>query len=217
MDTQLARNGSNGADSGAAANGKYAVRQPRRAVILAAGMGSRLGGVCKALLTDSEGQSYLARCVLTARAAGVHDIVVVVGSPFGDEVCVEAQRLQVSVTSNPEPKRGMASSVSFGFSHVAEHFASADCALLWPVDHAHVRSETLDTLFAEQGDIVVPTHQGRGGHPTLFSRALWPELVACTGAPDGARSVVCAQAERVTRVEVADPGVVRDVDEPGDR
>jgi len=90
------------------------------AVILAAGAGTRLGGVAKALLTGADGRTFLARVVGTAHEAGTDDIVVVVGPPFGDAVAAGARELGARVVVNPQPERGMASSVALGFGALDE-------------------------------------------------------------------------------------------------
>lgn len=187
------------------------------AVILAAGAGRRLGGVAKALLRHG-GQSYLAAIAATARAVGSIDAVVVVGEPFGAEVAAHARQLDLRVRVNPAPGRGMASSVALGFAAIAGGPAAA--AWLWPVDHPAVTAATLRALAAALGDasaaeVARPVYRGRGGHPPLVARALWPALAACAGHPDGARGVL--RAVRAIAVEVDDPGVVHDVDTPADR
>ena len=182
-------------------------------VILAAGSGRRLGGAAKALLRDSQGRSFLEVVAARARAAGVTEIAVVVGPPYGDEVSAEVERLSLDVVRNPNPARGMASSVALGFAHLLET-ATAGSALLWPVDHAAVTGATVSAVLAAAGEIAVPTYGGRGGHPTLFRVSVWPELAACADAADGARSVVRSDAARVNRFAVDDPGVLADVDTP---
>jgi CTP:molybdopterin cytidylyltransferase MocA len=189
------------------------------AVILAAGEGRRLGGVAKALLPHPAG-SYLAAIAATARAVGLVDAVVVVGAPFGDEVAAHARQLGLRVRVNPAPARGMASSVALGFAAIAGGPAAA--AWLWPVDHPAVTAGTLRRLVAALEDpagagaeVVRPCHRGRGGHPPLIARAVWPALAACAGRADGARGVL--RAARVAAVEVDDPGVIHDVDTPADR
>ena len=187
------------------------------AVILAAGAGQRLGGVAKALLPHPAG-SYLAAIAATARAVGLVDAVVVVGAPFGDEVAAHARQLGLRVRVNPAPERGMASSVALGFAAIAGGPAAA--AWLWPVDHPAIEAATLRRLvdaFYAAGDaeVVRPIHRGRGGHPPLVARALWPALAACADHPDGARGVL--RAARAIAIEVDDPGVVHDVDTADDR
>ena len=184
------------------------------AVILAAGAGRRLGGVAKALL-PYRGRSYLATIAAAARAVGLVDAVVVVGAPFGAEVAAHARQLGLRVRVNPDPSRGMASSVALGFAAIANGPAAA--AWLWPVDHPAVAEATLRALLAAIADhqVAQPRHRALGGHPPLIARALWPRLAACGGEPGGARDVLRA-ASRIA-VEVDDPGVARDVDTPADR
>jgi molybdenum cofactor cytidylyltransferase len=185
-------------------------------VVLAAGAGRRLGGVAKALLDDG-GRSFLERVAAGAAAAGVTEIVVVVGEPHREVTTAAAARLGLSVVVNPRPERGMGSSVACGFSHAQAQWRG-DAALLWPVDHARVRAETVRAILAAAaGDrVVVPVWRGRGGHPVAFGRGLWPELCACATAAEGARSVVRADPARVVRVDLDDPGVIADVDTPAD-
>ncbi len=181
------------------------------AVVLAAGRGARLGGVAKALLAI-EGESFLARI---ARAVD-GDALVVVGPPHGEAVAAEAARLGLPVAWNPAPERGMASSVSTGFAALRDR--GDDAALLWPVDVARVAPATVSqvALAAAADLIAVPTWQERGGHPSAFGRAVWPELVACLALPAGALSVLHRDPARVRRIPVDDPGILADVDHPGD-
>jgi molybdenum cofactor cytidylyltransferase len=178
------------------------------AVILAAGAGSRMGGVAKALLRIDD-TTYLSRILATARA---DDAVVVVAAPFGDAVATEARRLGARVVVNPDPARGMASSVALGFGALRD----GDAAWLWPVDHPHVTVETLRALQAAVADhdVARPRYQGRGGHPPLIARKAWPRLAACDGVDGGARAILAALD--VVDVAVDDAGVVRDIDTPED-
>ncbi len=186
-------------------------------VIVAAGAGRRLGGVAKALLPAGSA-SFLATIAATAADAGAGRAVVVIGPPHGERVADEARRLGLEVVDNPDPDRGMSSSVAIGFEHALERFAGAAAALLWPVDHARVARATVARLVSEvdAGRAVIPTWRGRGGHPTAFGRALWPELAGCAALPRGARSVLDSDAGRVLRIEVDDPGVTADVDRAED-
>lgn len=184
------------------------------AVILAAGAGTRLGGVAKALLARRDGSTFLASIVASARAAGVVEAIVVVGPPYGDEIEKYALELDCRIAVNPAPERGMASSVAVGFAAMAH----TDCtsAWLWPVDHPDVVPATLRALIASLGShaAVRPVYRGRGGHPPLINAALWPQLAQCGDVQGGARAVL-AEAD-VLDLAVEDAGCVRDVDTPDD-
>lgn len=186
------------------------------AVVLAAGRGRRLGGVAKALL-EIDGEAFLDRIARRCHDAGVSDVVVVVGEPYREAVAKRASELGLVVIENPEPERGMASSVAVGFGFALETWAAA-AALLWPVDHPRVSSETVGELCRRSHSerVAVPTYRGRGGHPVLVGRELWEQLAACADFEAGARTVFRHNRELVTRFEVVDSGVVSDVDRPED-
>lgn len=177
------------------------------AVILAAGAGTRLGGVAKALLPIGD-HTYLGRIVATARAANVTELIVVVAQPHGDVVRPTALALGALVVDNPHPEGGMASSIARGFAALT----ACDAAFLWPVDHPFVAATTLRSLrYALATHAAArPRYQNRGGHPPLVARALWDELVRCADRAGGARAVLAAAD--VIDVSVEDAGVVRDVD-----
>jgi molybdenum cofactor cytidylyltransferase len=188
------------------------------AVVLAAGAGRRLGGVAKALLR-TDATTYLERIVTTARAASVEHIVVVVGPPWNAVVRAEASRLDLDashVVENPEPDRGMASSIALGFRHLIDRSRDVVAAYLWPVDHPFVRAETARALHDSLGEHAAarPRYRARGGHPPLIARDAWPALASCERVDGGARAVLATLD--VIDVEVDDPGVVRDVDVPAD-
>ena len=63
--------------------------------------------------------------------------------------------------------------------------------------------------------MVVPVHGERRGHPVIFGRAVFKELLE---APDdlGARAVVRADPARVLEVAVQDPSVLEDFNTPGE-
>lgn len=184
------------------------------AVVLAAGAGRRMGGVAKALLR-TEGSSFLERIVTTARAANVERIVVVVGPPFAEAVRDEAKRLSIrggDIVDNPDPDRGMASSIELGFRNLRD----ASMAYLWPVDHPDVTRATLELLARKIAthDAARPTFGGRGGHPPLLAKLLFSPMMVCSQEPQGARSVLATRD--VIDVPVEDPGVILDVDRPED-
>jgi len=187
-------------------------------VVLAAGAGRRLGVVAKALLRLPNGASHLETVCASAEEAGAGIGVVVVGEPHRAVTEAEARRLGWPCIVNPAPERGMATSVEVGFAYVRARFGSARAALLWPVDHARARVETVGQLvgLAAADRIAVPTFAGRGGHPTLFGRDTWPALARCAELEQGARTVLGEDPQRVIRIDVDDPGVVIDVDTPAD-
>lgn len=75
-----------------------------------------------------------------------------------------------------------------------------------------------DALQPARGLVLLPSYQGRRGHPVLLSRAVWPEVFAL--APDEPLStVVQRDPARIRDVAVDDAGILRNRNErrPADR
>ena len=165
-------------------------------------------GHAKAMLTlGPAGSTFVDAITDALRAAGVPLWRIVVAPGFA------ARRDQDVV--NPDPSLGMLSSIQCGLGDFAE---PPDAVLVWPVDHPLVAPETVVAIIAafkrENAPVVVPTYQGRRGHPVLFAARVFPELLAADRSR-GAREVVHAHADRV-ELELGDPGVIEDIDTPAD-
>jgi len=63
--------------------------------------------------------------------------------------------------------------------------------------------------------IVVPVHRGERGHPLLLSVRYRAEILERHDAV-GLRGLLAAHPEDVLELEVADPAVLSDMDEPDD-
>lgn len=180
------------------------------AVLLAAGASTRMGEP-KALLRTPDGRRYLEAIVETARAAGCDEVVVVLGPPHGESIRA-ALPPAVTAAWNAEPERGMLSSVQAGIAALPGGVAAA---LVWPVDIPFVAVATARTLVVHDGTIVVPVHNGRGGHPLRVARDHFAEIMTLDPAR-GLKALLDAHAAEVVRLPVADAAVLVDVDTPDD-
>jgi molybdenum cofactor cytidylyltransferase len=61
--------------------------------------------------------------------------------------------------------------------------------------------------------LVIPRFQGRRGHPVCAARWLIPEFLALPVEAQ-AREIVHRHAAEACYVDVDDPGILRDVDDP---
>jgi molybdenum cofactor cytidylyltransferase len=182
------------------------------AIILAAGASQRMG-YPKALLRY-RGQTFLGTIVVACRAVGIARAVVVLGPDEG-KVLQEVDLQGTTVLRNPDPASGPLASLQLALARVLNH--PVEAVLVWHVDRPHVSLTTIQALVERFGqgqpDIVLPVHGGRRGHPVLFGRRVFGELLN-TPQQAGARAVVHADPARVAAVPVDDPAVVEDVDTP---
>jgi CTP:molybdopterin cytidylyltransferase MocA len=184
------------------------------AIILAAGASERMG-YPKALLAY-RGRPFLAGIVDACYAAGIEKRVVVLGY-YADKIREEIDLSQVVVAMNDDLAAGPIGSIRAGLAALAP--SPVDAVVVWPVDRPHVAVATvesiLDAFRAGHQPIVVPTYGGKRGHPVLFGRRVFAELI---GAPNdlGARAVVHRDPARVTEVPVEDPAILEDFNTPDD-
>lgn len=188
------------------------------AVVLAAGSGKRMGGGGKALLVEN-GLSFLERVAGISRGGGCASVWVVIreGQPETEAL---AGVLDVHVVRNPEPDRGMFSSVQCALRAALKAEPPADGFLLFPVDHPRVMRETVHTLvrtFDEnpRGAYLQPVHSGRGGHPIGVSAKDARTLLSFD--PSAILKEALAQAGLVPwPVPVEDPGIRDNLNTPLD-
>ena len=182
--------------------------------MLAAGFSTRMGRP-KALL-DWHGVTFLAQICRSLTAAGVRRIIVVTSATNDKECRLQTNSAEAGIVwvINPRPEDGMLSSIRCGLGALG---GMRTQVLLCLVDHPGVQAATYRTLAAHAtaDTIVVPTHAGRRGHPTVFGADFVEELLhgAC---PDGARSVVRAHPDALREIVVDDPLVLATIDTPAD-
>ncbi len=183
------------------------------AVVLAAGLGSRMerGGAAK-LLAELGGKPMVRWAVEAALASSAREVVVVTGHR-ADEVAAALAGLPIRLVHNPAFADGMASSLRAGIGAVA----SADAAVVCLGDMPRVTGGHIDRLIAafdpSAAPIVVPTHQRKRGNPVLWARRFFAEIEALRGDV-GARALLERHAEVVTLLDLDDPAVLLDVDTP---
>ena len=177
------------------------------AVILAAGASSRMGAI-KALL-ELDGETLLGRVARLARAGGAETIVVVLGPPHGERIRA-ALPAGAQVAWNPDPSRGMLSSVQAALPALPGPASPGSGALIWPVDVPLVAALSLQQLLCgDRTRLAAPCHGERGGHPLWLPASLFAEVLAL--APTSSLREL-RQHHPLLRVPVDDPGVLRDLD-----
>jgi len=145
--------------------------------------------------------------------AGVSAIVVVCGADPGQyEAAVRNSGARLAPNRMPESE--MADSLRLGLRQLDR--AAYAGVLVCLADHPLVRSETCRTLLEQfhqsPGRIVIPVFQGRRGHPSLFPTEVIREIFTRASL----RDIVREDPTRVLLVDVADEGVVLDLDTEAD-
>ena len=183
------------------------------AVVLSAGESSRMGEP-KALL-PIDGQTFIERIVASLKQSGLARIIVVLGFN-AEEMRRKLEHLPVEIVVNPEYQQGQLSSLQTAIRYL-EYDRGCDGMLVHLVDHPYIDPVLVRAMlhrFNESNHlIVVPRHQGKRGHPVIFARALFSELL---NAPmdQGAKAVVNAYRDQTLEIDTDDVGVTLDIDTP---
>lgn len=204
-------------------------------LVLAAGDGIRFGGP-KALAATGD-RTWLEIAIVTLLQGGCRPIVVVLGAEAeAARAGVRIDRLVAVPGSHPHHpehddsailwvtnenwRSGRTGSLQCGLRALAPEIAGV---IVHAVDHPEVRPETVTALRsactpARAADvpghfILLPVHGGQRGHPVLLSRAVWPEVLALF-PDDSLRTTIRRDPARVREVEVDDPAIHRNRNEP---
>ena len=175
-------------------------------------------GRAKAILPLDGGDTFASRIVRTFRAAGVPDVIVVVGHEADRIVtALEASGTDARIVVNGAHASGQLSSLVAGLRAVDRPGVAA--ALVTLVDVPLVSADTVRAVLARYratgARIVRPVRGELHGHPVLIDRTLFPALRSADPSI-GAKAIVRAHASAEGDVEVDDEGAFRDVDTPED-
>ncbi|AUA58993.1 molybdenum hydroxylase accessory protein, YgfJ family [Achromobacter spanius] len=209
-------------------------------VLLAAGHGRRYAaaapGQDKLLVLLSDGTPVAVACARALRQATARTIAVLRADQTALRALLESEGCELVVVK--ADANGMGDSLATAARHLmqeaqgeqgaqgvqgaqstqdmqAQHHPAESACLIALADMPWLRADTcLQVAAATRRHLIVaPTWQGRRGHPVAFARDLWPELAALSGDV-GARNVLMRHP--VHELAVDDPGVLADVDAPGD-
>ncbi|HEY7978916.1 MAG TPA: molybdopterin-binding/glycosyltransferase family 2 protein [Rhizomicrobium sp.] len=190
-----------------------APRAPRiAAVVLAAGMSSRMGA--NKLMAELNGKPLVRHAAEAALGSAARPVIVVIGN---EEARTRAalSDLDVSFVSNPDFAKGLSTSLKAGIAAVP---ANCDGAIVLLGDMPGVSAALIDKLIAsfdpaEDRAICVATRNGKHGNPVLWARRFFEEIATIEGDV-GAKALVGAYGELVREVEATDDAPLVDIDTP---
>lgn len=201
-------------------------------VVLAAGHGSRYAAVApgqdKLLAPLPDGTPILQAAIRAMRGATRRPLVVTRADAAARRALAESLGCDVLVL--PPQADGMGDSLAAAARYLLDTcdasvrrcvVALADmpwlradtCARVAMASITHGTADPAASAIHVSPPIIVPTWQGRRGHPVAFDRSLWRELAALSGDV-GARALLARH--EVMEVAVDDPAIHLDVDTPQD-
>ena len=157
----------------------------------------------------------LVHVVSTALRSGVSEVVVVSGHDDG-KVKSLLQGYRCNIVFNEDFLKGQSYSVRKGLAAVRP---DVDAVMIQPGDMALTSEKIVNRVIEKyeqtNAPIVSASHQGRSGHPILFDRSLFREIMEIDEETRGLKQVVSNHLPQVVMVE-AGAGALFDLDTQDD-
>ena len=128
----------------------------------------------------------------------------------------DKRKPDIAFAVNDDYRLGMLTSIQAGLKALPE---GARAAVIMLGDQPFLTARVVDAVVAayEKGrpGLVIPTFQGRRGHPVLIDLKYKDEVLALDPL-DGLRALVRAHADDILEVHTGDANILRDLDTPED-
>ncbi|MBS4211685.1 nucleotidyltransferase family protein [Neobacillus rhizophilus] len=182
------------------------------AIILAAGYSSRANAY---KMTLPLGHMTVLEHMMTKFEGLISRVIIVAG--FQAEIiqeeiakisCKNTYSFEMKFIYNENFNQGMFSSIQKGC-----HEVNAQTFLLTPGDCPLVKKETVQLIAKQNGDVVIPSLNYKGGHPIKLSSDVKQKIIE-TDPTSNLRMVLANYKKNYLNVD--DPGVLMDVDTPED-
>jgi molybdenum cofactor cytidylyltransferase len=183
------------------------------AIILAAGESKRMGEP-KPLLRFKD-KTFLEQIISVLKLSDADRITVVLGAD-AETVKKSVDLSGLSVVINTDYHRGQLSSLIAAINDTPkETEAILVCLADAPFLTSNIVNDIIRKFRETDNPIIVPVFNERRGHPTLFSRALFTELL---NAPEqeGARYVLYSNEDRVLELKTNESTILISIDTAAD-
>ncbi|HEY3301226.1 MAG TPA: nucleotidyltransferase family protein [Methylophilaceae bacterium] len=185
-------------------------------ILLAAGFSRRFGASNKLLQALPDGCPI--GLAAAKRLVAAIPLSIAIVRPENKALAQLLQEAGLKVFCCGEQDTEMADSLSAAVKLSADFSESNDGFMIALADMPYIDSLTIVAIAAklrEGAAIVVPTYQGKRGHPVGFSAKFRAELENLHG-DEGARSILKRYPEDIIFLECDDAGILADIDTPAD-
>lgn len=184
------------------------------ALVLAAGLSTRMGNTNKLLAPMPDGQSMIAHTVDNTCAGGARPVIVVTGHQ-DREIRHALRGKPVRFLHAPDYAQGMSASLNAGIAALSAEIGAAliclgDMPLIDPAAHRQIIAAYNP---ARGHEIVIPIFDGQRGNPVLWGKRFFPDLLKLSG-DTGARQILHRFTDFIVEIPVRTDAILRDFDTP---
>ena len=183
-------------------------------IMLAAGNSRRFGS--NKLMYEVEGKTMYLRTLRQLQKAGAkmqNSRIVVVTQEKYAEIIDAAKEIGAEVLINPQPERGISSSMQIGLEIAKDAYA----CLFTVSDQPWLTAETIIALYdafqSENKGMACTIWGEKTGNPCIFSEKYYKELMAISG-DKGGKQIIKKHPEDVAYLKISDERELQDVDVP---
>ena len=181
------------------------------AIVLAAGASTRMKKQ-KLLLPYNE-KTIIESVIHNIEPVLKNNIMVVLGS-HREEIKKQISNLPIRFCVNENYTDGMLSSVICGFRALPK---DAKAAFVFLGDQPHIPSDVTKRLTDEwqhgKNEILIPTFNGRRGHPVLINMKYKNEIEKLD-TNKGLKELMVKYNHKIQETEFRNPDILRDIDTP---
>ena len=127
---------------------------------------------------------------------------------------------KIKYTINNEYKTGgMTSSIKTGLNFLLSNYKKIDAVLITPADIPFITTKIWNLLiesfylYNQPIKIIIPTYEGKKGHPILLSKELFPSIQNISEKTQGLKAIILKYWDEILFIETSHPGILFDIDD----
>lgn len=183
------------------------------AVVLAAGESKRMGR--QKLLLPWHDKTMIEEVISHLLVSKVDETLVVLGAD-STKIEEKIKKYPVKTTVNPYYKKGMLSSVQWGFNQMGRDVRGVLVYLGdQPLIPAYVIDRVISSYKKSKKGIIIPVYKKKRGHPILI-HSRYTEEINNLDPEIGLRGLVHSHQDDILEVKVESPGILKDIDDQDD-
>ncbi|WP_134704725.1 NTP transferase domain-containing protein [Ammoniphilus sp. YIM 78166] len=178
-------------------------------LVLAAGLSRRMGS--PKLILPFEGRPMIQHMIHSAVQSKLDGVAVVINPQWKElEDAVQASGADL-IVRNEQAEQGMSTSLTEGLKLLPPE---ADAVMVLLGDQPHMQTATIDQLverfYQVENPIIQANYRGQKGHPVIFTRDLFPQLLKVKG-DQGGKDIIRSLSDQIEWVEF-DNEPINDID-----
>lgn len=184
------------------------------AILLAAGASERMGATKQLISIDNK--SLLLHALTPLLESRISKVILVLG--YNNEKILKhiptSEKLVTVINDNYS--NGMGRSIKAGLAHLEPN---TDAVMIALADQPFITVQTINNLLKSASitkkNIIAPIYNGKRGHPVIFKKKYFQELLQLTG-DEGGRSILELNHDDTLLVDLKTDAILIDIDTPKD-